>query len=86
MAKRKKGSKIRSRAKLQRRTKLRRTISAKRSKGRKVAKAAKQAVAKAKPKRLKKAALKETAAPAVETLVDTSEIPEESEPKPPSLI
>jgi len=88
MAKRKKGSKIRSRAKLQRRAKLRRAISAKRSKARKVAKTAKRVVARGKPKRTpaKEAAHKETAAPAVETLVDTSEIPEESEPKPPSLI
>jgi hypothetical protein len=50
MAKRKKGSKIRSRAKLQRRAKLRRAVSAKRGKARKVAKTAKRAVAKAKPK------------------------------------
>jgi hypothetical protein len=52
MAKRKKGSKIRSRAKLQRRSKLRRAISAKRSKTRKAAraKATKRTVAKAKPK------------------------------------
>jgi hypothetical protein len=89
MAKRKKGSKIRSRAKLQRRAKLRRAISAKRSKARKVAKTAKRTVATAKPKRtpVKKAAQKEAVAPAVETLVDTTEIrDEESEPKPPSLI
>jgi hypothetical protein len=68
--------------------KLRRAISAKRSKARKVAKTAKRVVARGKPKRTpaKEAAHKETAAPAVETLVDTSEIPEESEPKPPSLI
>src|ERR1700757_2775815 len=82
MAKHKKGSKIRSRAKLQRRAKLRRAISAKRSK------AAKRTVAKAKPKPRpsKKAAHKETAAPTVETLIDTSEIREEGKPKPPSLI
>jgi hypothetical protein len=60
MAKRKKGSKIRSRAKLQRRAKLRRAISAKRSKARKAAKTAKRAVARTKPKRIpvKKAARK----------------------------
>jgi hypothetical protein len=82
MARRKKGSKV------QKRGKLPRGKSAKRGKARKVAKAAKRTVAKAKPKLRpsKKVAHKETAAPAVETLVDTSEIPEESEPKPPSLI
>jgi hypothetical protein len=82
MAKRKKG------AKLQKRGKLRRGNSAKRGKPRKVAKAAKRTVAKAKPKHTlaKKATHKETAAPAVETLVDTTEIREESEPNRPSLI
>ena len=82
MAKRKKHSKV------QRRAKLRRGNSAKRGKPRKVARAAKRTVAKAKPKPAlaKKAAQKEAVAPAVETLVDTSEIGEESEPKPPSLI
>jgi hypothetical protein len=82
MAKRKKKSKV------QKRGKLPRGKSAKRGKPRKVAGAAKWTVAKAKRKRTaaKKAAHKETAAPAMETLVDTSEIPEESEPKPPSLI
>ena len=66
MAKRKKESKVQSRAK------LRRANSAKRSKARKVAKTAKQAVAKAKPKRapLKKAArkVKRPVAPIVETV------------------
>jgi hypothetical protein len=82
MAKRKKGSKVRKRAK------QRRGNSAKRAKTRKLTKAAKRTVAKAKPKPAlaKKAAQKEAVAPAVETLVDTSEIREESEPKPPSLI
>jgi hypothetical protein len=62
MAKRKKGSKVQSRAK------LRRAISAKRSKARKAAKAAKRTVAKAKPKRapVKKAARK--VKPVVETV------------------
>ena len=66
MAKRKKGSKVQSRAK------LRRAISAKRSKARKAAKAAKRTVAKAKPKPMpvKKAARKvKTVAPIVETVV-----------------
>jgi hypothetical protein len=82
MAKRKKQSKP------QKRAKLRRGNSAKRGKPRKVAKAAKRTVARAKPKRalVKKAAQKETVPAAVETLVDTTEIREESEPKPPSLI
>jgi hypothetical protein len=80
MAKRKKGSKVQSRAKLRRRN------PAKRGKARKVAQA--KTVAKPKPKRtpVKKAAQKEAVAPAVETLVDTTEIREEGEPKPPSLI
>jgi hypothetical protein len=78
MAKRKKQSKV------QRRAKLRRGNSAKRGKPRKVARAAKRTVAKAKPKRtpVKEVVRKETVAPAVETLVDTTEIREESEPKP----
>jgi hypothetical protein len=82
MAKRKRQSK------LQRRAKLRRGNSAKRGKPRKVARAAKRTVAKAKPKRtpVKEVVRKEAVAPAVETLVDTTEIREESEPKPPSLI
>jgi hypothetical protein len=66
MAKRKKGSKVQSRAK------LRRAKSAKRSKARKAAKTAKRAVAKAKPKRapVKKAArkVKQPVAPVVETV------------------
>jgi len=66
MAKRKKGSKVPSRAK------LRRANSAKRSKARKVAKTAKRAVAKAKPKPapVKKAArkVKQPIAPVVETV------------------
>ena len=67
MAKRKKGSKVQSRAK------LRRANSAKRSKARKVAKTAKRAVAKAKPKRasVKKTARKvkqQPIAPVVETV------------------
>jgi hypothetical protein len=68
MAKRKKGSKV------QKRAKLRRGNSAKRGKA---PKAAKRTVAKGKPRPRpsKKAAHKETADPAVETLVDTSEIP-----------
>jgi hypothetical protein len=82
MAKRKKGSKIRSRAKLQRRAKLRRAISAKRSKARKVAKTAKRAVAKAKPKRapVKKAArkVKRPVAPVVEAF--TAEVIEQPAP------
>jgi hypothetical protein len=79
MAKRKKGSKV------QKRRKLPRGKSAKRGK---LTKAAKRTVAKAKPKPRpsKKAVQKEAVAPAVETLVDTTEIPEEGEPKPPSLI
>jgi hypothetical protein len=64
MAKRKKGSKVQSRAK------LRRANSAKRSKTRKVAKTAKRTVAKAKPKPapVKKAArkVKQPIAPVVE--------------------
>ena len=62
MAKRKKGSKVQSRAK------PRRANSAKRPKARKAAKAVKRTVAKAKPKRapVKKAA--RPAAPAVETV------------------
>jgi 6-phosphogluconolactonase (cycloisomerase 2 family) len=49
---------------------------------------AKRTVAKAKPKRtpVKEVVRKEAVAPVVETLVDTTEIREESEPKPPSLI
>jgi hypothetical protein len=82
MAKRKKGSKIRSRAKLQRQAKLRRAISAKRSKARKVAKTAKRAVAKAKPKRapVKKAArkVKRPVAPVVEAF--TGEVIEQPAP------
>jgi len=64
MAKRKKGSKIQSRA-----AKPRRGNSAKRSKARKVAKTAKRTVAKAKPKPapVKKVARKEVA-PAVEAV------------------
>jgi len=66
MAKRKKGSKVQSRAK------LRRAVSAKRSKARKAAKVAKRTVAKAKPKRapVKKAArkVKLPMAPVVETV------------------
>ena len=66
MAKRKKGSKIQSRAK------LRRGNSAKRSKARKVAKTAKRTVAKAKPKPapVKKVArkVKPPVAPVVETV------------------
>ena len=66
MTKRKKGSKVQSRAK------LRRANSAKRSKTRKIAKTAKRAVAKAKPKRaaVKKAArkVKRPVAPVVETV------------------
>ena len=46
----------------------------------------KRVVTKAKSKPAKKAAQKEAVVPAVETLVDTTEIREESEPKPPSLI
>jgi hypothetical protein len=69
MAKRKKGSKIKSRAKLQSRAKLRRAISAKRGKARK---AAKRTVTKAKPKPapVKKAArkVKRPVAPVVETV------------------
>jgi hypothetical protein len=82
MAKRKKGSKV------QKRAKLRRGNSAKRGKARRVSRVAKQTVAKVKPEPApaKKAAQKEAVAPAVETLVDTTEIREESEPKPPSLI
>src|SRR5215831_5177088 len=64
MAKRKKGSKVQSRAK------VRRANSAKRGKARKAAKAAKRTVAKAKPKRapVKKAArkVKQPAVPEVE--------------------
>ncbi len=67
MAKRKKGSKVKSRAK------LRRGNSAKRGKPRRVSKAAKRAVAKAKPKRapVKKGArkVKVPVAPVVETTV-----------------
>ncbi len=66
MAKRKKGSKVKSRAK------LRRGNSAKRGKPRRVSKAAKRAVAKAKPKRapVKNAGRKVKApvAPVVETV------------------
>ena len=78
MAKRKK------RAKVQKRGKLRSGHSAKRGETRKTAKA--KRVAKAKPKRAPAKKAKEVVAPAVETLVDTTEIPEEGEPKPPSLI
>jgi hypothetical protein len=69
MAKRKKGSKVQSRAK------LRRANSAKRGKARKVAKTAKRVVARAKPKPkpapVKKAArkVKQPVAPVVETVV-----------------
>ena len=67
MAKRKKGSKVQSRAK------LRRANSAKRSKARKAGKTAKRLVAKAKPKPApeKKAArkVKQPVAPVVETAV-----------------
>jgi hypothetical protein len=67
VAKRKKGSKVQSRAKLQR------ANSAKRGKARKVAKTAKRAVAKAKPKPapVKKVArkAKQPVAPVVETVV-----------------
>ena len=84
MAKRKKASKV------QKRGKLPRGNSAKRGKARRVSRAAKakRAPSSAKPKHapVKKAAQKEPVAPAVETLVDTTEIREESEPKPPSLI
>jgi hypothetical protein len=66
MAKRKKGSKVQSRAK------LRRANSAKRGKARKAAKAARRAVAKAKPKPapVKKAArkMKQPVAAVVETV------------------
>jgi hypothetical protein len=66
MAKRKKGSKVQSRAK------LRRANSAKRGKVRKVAKTAKRVVARAKPKPapVKKAArkVKQPVAPVVETV------------------
>jgi len=66
MAKRKKGSKVQSRAK------LRRANPAKRGKARKVAKTAKRAVAKATPKPapVKKVArkVKQPAAPVVETV------------------
>ena len=82
MTKRKKGSKV------QKGGKLRRGNSAKRGKARKAAQP--KTVAKAKPKRapVKKAArkVKQPVPPAVETLGDTTEIREESEPKPPSLI
>ena len=67
MAKRKKGSKVQSRAK------VRGAKSAKRGKARKVAKAAKRTMARAKPKRapVKKAArkVKQPVAPVVETAV-----------------
>ena len=67
MAKRKKGSKVQSRAK------LRRANSARRGKARKVAKAAKQTAGRAKPKPapVKKAArkVKQPVAPVVETAV-----------------
>ena len=79
LAKRKKGPKVQ-------RAKLRRANSAKRGKPRKAAKATKRTVAKGKPKRATVKKAKEAVAPAVETLVDTTEIREESEPKPPSLI
>jgi hypothetical protein len=76
MAKRKKGSKVQSRAK------LRRANSAKRSKTRKIAKTAKRAVAKAKPKRApaKIAArkVKQPVAPVVETVA--VEVIEQSAP------
>ncbi len=64
MAKRKKGSKVQSRAK------VRRANSAKRGKARKAAKAAKRTVAKAKPKRapVKKAARKQPITPVIETV------------------
>jgi hypothetical protein len=67
MAKRKKGSKVQSRAK------LRRANSARRGKARKVAKAAKRTAARAKPKPapVKKAArkVKQPVAPVVDTAV-----------------
>jgi hypothetical protein len=73
MAKRKKGSKVQSRAK------LRRANSAKRPKARKAAKAAKRTAAKAKPKRVpvKKAArrIKQPVVAAVETV--TAEVIEQ---------
>ena len=62
MAKRKKGSKVQSRAK------LRRANSAKRSKARKVAKTAKRTVVKAKPKRASVRKVKQPIAPVVETV------------------
>jgi len=76
MAKRKKGSKVQTRAK------LRRASSAKRPKARKVAKAAKRTVAKAKPKSapVKKAArkVKQPATPVIETVA--IEVIEQSAP------
>jgi len=84
VAKRKKSSKV------QKRGKLPRGKSAKRGKPRRLSSAAKAkrtgARAKPKPTPVKKTAQKEAVAPAVETLVDTTEIREEGEPKPPSLI
>jgi 3-oxoacyl-[acyl-carrier-protein] synthase III len=82
MAKRKKQSKAQKRKAATARPKARKVSKAARGK------ATKRTVAKAKPKpsAIKKAAPKQPVAPAVETLVDTTEIREESEPKPPSLI
>jgi hypothetical protein len=75
MAKRKKQSKV------QKRGKLPRGNAAKHGKARRVSKAAQRTVAKAKPKPRpsKKAAQKQPVAPAVETLVDTTEIREDSD-------
>jgi hypothetical protein len=79
MAKRKKQSKAQKRK-----------AATGRGKARKVSKAAKatKRTAKPKPAPVKKVArkVKPPVVPVVETLVDTTEIPEESEPKPPSLI
>jgi hypothetical protein len=82
MAKRKKQSKAQKRKAATTHPKARKVSKAARGK------ATKRTVAKAKPKpsAIKKAAPKQPVAPAVETLVDTTEIREESEPKPPSLI
>ena len=77
MAKRKKQSKVQKRKAARARTKE--------SKVTKAAKATKQIVVKVKPKRATVTKAKEAVVPAVETLVDTTEIREESEPKPPSL-
>ena len=82
MAKRKKQSKAQKRKAATARPKARKVSKAARGK------ATKRTVAKAKPKpsAIKKAAPKQPVAPAVEPLVDTTEIREESETKPPSLI